>query len=942
MIKLRTLGGLELTDSRGSELRALVAQPKRLALLVYLAAHNHHAYRRRDSMVALFWPELDTEHARGALRQALTFLRRALGEGVLKGRSEEDVGFEPGALECDATVFERACDGARFAEAMDLYRGDFLEGFFVSGGAPELDRWVESERARLRHLAARAAAQAAVQAEQTGDRAGAVRAARRVVAIDPDDESALTQLIELLDRLGDRAGAVRVYDEFARQMAADHQLEPSPETQALVRAVRLRSAAVAPPAERRVAAPPSLERPRSRASILAVGLVLALGLVVGLGGSPEAVPSRDLVAVLPFRVTGASADLAYLREGMIDLLVPMLSGEGGSGVVLPRTVMRAWRQATSSETQDLPDAAALVLARRLGAGRILFGSVVGTSERLVLTASLVDVAEAKAVAQASASGPSDSLSALIDRLAAGLLARQAGVLEARVATLTSTSLPAIRAYLGGQAAYRRGEYATAVTDFTDALELDSTFALANLGLVSAATWVGGGVGLDVAWTNRARLTWRDQALLTALVGPHYPGPSSLPEKRAAWARALEVLPDQPEAWFWMGEFYFHEGSALRLARPHRWAAQALERAMSLDSTFAAPLVHRIDLAAMDGDTALIRRLGVRYATVDSTGDMAAYVRWRVATSLRDTATLARLRAGMQRLSTVSLWEIENIGQLDAVGLEDVQHAAAILERREGVGHERWLSLTYSYNLALNRGRPQTALATLAAFDVTPPAGHDALRTIVFDGLFGDGDRDAAARAAQQLVRRAHATSRVPDAGDEELRDLCASELWLATHRVFSTVDQAIDRLRAGARAGELPLCASMLRVLEATAVSPRHAGAAIDSLDAVLQGVPSSAPGLTVAAALMLGRLRLAQGDGRRALAAVRGRGYGRVGGGGPYFLATYLREEGRLAALLGDRAAAVQSYRKYLALRSNPEPAIQGDVDAVRAELARLNRPAP
>src|SRR6185503_17188830 len=132
MIRLRTLGGLELTDSQGRELRTLLAQPKRLALLVYLAAHNHHASRRRDSMVALFWPELDTEHARGALRQSLTFLRRALGEGVLKGRSEEDVGFEPAAFECDATTFEMACDGGRLAEALELYRGDFLEGFFVS------------------------------------------------------------------------------------------------------------------------------------------------------------------------------------------------------------------------------------------------------------------------------------------------------------------------------------------------------------------------------------------------------------------------------------------------------------------------------------------------------------------------------------------------------------------------------------------------------------------------------------------------------------------------------------------------------------------------------------------------------------------------------------------------------------------------------------------
>lgn len=97
MIELQTLGGLSLTDSQGRELRPLLAQPKRLALLAYLAVHNHHGPRRRDSVVALFWPELDAEHARGALRQALRFLRRTLGDGVLNSRSDEALDFEGAA-----------------------------------------------------------------------------------------------------------------------------------------------------------------------------------------------------------------------------------------------------------------------------------------------------------------------------------------------------------------------------------------------------------------------------------------------------------------------------------------------------------------------------------------------------------------------------------------------------------------------------------------------------------------------------------------------------------------------------------------------------------------------------------------------------------------------------------------------------------------------------
>jgi serine/threonine-protein kinase len=105
MIHLRTLGGVDLSDSAGGDMRPVLAQPKRLALLVYLALAEASGFRRRDKTVALFWPELDDEHARGSLRQALSFLRRALGEGVIVTRGDEEIGVSRGALDCDASLF---------------------------------------------------------------------------------------------------------------------------------------------------------------------------------------------------------------------------------------------------------------------------------------------------------------------------------------------------------------------------------------------------------------------------------------------------------------------------------------------------------------------------------------------------------------------------------------------------------------------------------------------------------------------------------------------------------------------------------------------------------------------------------------------------------------------------------------------------------------------
>src|SRR2546425_2770560 len=85
MIELRTLGAVDLRDGDGREVRTVVAQPKRLALLVYLAVARPRGFHRRDTLLALFWPELDQERGRAALRKAAHVVRQGLGPG----RSEE-------------------------------------------------------------------------------------------------------------------------------------------------------------------------------------------------------------------------------------------------------------------------------------------------------------------------------------------------------------------------------------------------------------------------------------------------------------------------------------------------------------------------------------------------------------------------------------------------------------------------------------------------------------------------------------------------------------------------------------------------------------------------------------------------------------------------------------------------------------------------------------
>ena len=85
MVELRTLGAIDLRRDDGVEVRSILAQPKRLALLVFLAMAGPGTLVRRDRLLALFWPDADEDRARAALRDSLYFLRRSLG-GVIEVR----------------------------------------------------------------------------------------------------------------------------------------------------------------------------------------------------------------------------------------------------------------------------------------------------------------------------------------------------------------------------------------------------------------------------------------------------------------------------------------------------------------------------------------------------------------------------------------------------------------------------------------------------------------------------------------------------------------------------------------------------------------------------------------------------------------------------------------------------------------------------------------
>ncbi|MDQ3949841.1 MAG: hypothetical protein M3282_05805, partial [Gemmatimonadota bacterium] len=531
-----------MADGAGEPLTGAGAQRRLLALLALLATAGSGGFSR-DRILGILWAESEPERARGALAQALYHARRALGcEDLFVGR--DDLRLNRERIGADIWTLEEAIGADALERAAELYKGPFLDGFFLSG-APEFERWAAEQRSGYEAQVAAVFDRLAANAESRGEHRAAVEWRRRRAAIDPLDTNAAVQLITALAAVGDRAAALqhaRVHETLLRD-----QLDVAPDAAVAQLAARLRSEAerpttvlsppppfekgvaptevqAAPATESRTPPPPvvaesaSAARPRTwtdatRIAWVALAvMVVVASAIVGTSSldrpAPLPAPARSVaqpVVIAPFRVAGADASLAYLREGMVELLSTRLAHDSGARSVDPGAVLGAWRAAGLTTADDVPRATAVRVASELGASRLVFGSVVGTPAKLLVTASVVRVPDGQAIADASIEGTSDSLGTLVDRIAVELLAVEAGERD-RLARHTTPSLPALRAYLDGQAEYRRGDYSSALQHYERALRSDSSFALAALRLAVAADRINDAEqhdrALALAWAAR--------------------------------------------------------------------------------------------------------------------------------------------------------------------------------------------------------------------------------------------------------------------------------------------------------------------------------------------------------------------------------------------------------------------------------------------------------
>ncbi|WP_163261121.1 BTAD domain-containing putative transcriptional regulator [Caulobacter sp. 17J65-9] len=566
---------------------------KSMALLVYLACQPERR-ASRERLAALFWEDAHAGQARLNLRKALSALRQETRlpgrpDRVLLDANNDAVWLVPGALATDVETFEAAlqgdlADASTAARIAELYNGDFLNDLSVRG-APAFEDWALLERQRLRELALTALSGLLDHALEPGFAPEiGVRAAMRMLALDPLQERAHRALMRLHVRQGRRGAALKQFHALSEQLARDLNTTPEAATRELFREISssrhtgvpaARAAASAatqddataqdgpPPAALTEAMTPPPRRPRKRLVTTVAAACLALVAVSGaiaffqprlLPGLLAATEREKSVAVLPFANFSSEADTGLFADGLTEEVINSLAQYADLKV----------SGRTSAFYFKGKDADLREVGRKLGVAYVVEGSVRREGDRLRVTAQLIDVADGFHIWSATYDRQMSDAFAIQDELARTV----AGELKARLEPPRRGAIqgdPEVyRLHLVAQAHLRNGgkdDLATARRLFQHLLELEPDNVRALAGYAEATISLGHKLGLPPDEARRS--------------------------SEEAVARALKLDPNSAEAYAAKSRIYTVVG---------KWAGQASYQDLALEAARRA-----VELSPRDPD-----------------------------------------------------------------------------------------------------------------------------------------------------------------------------------------------------------------------------------------------------------------------------------------------------------------------------------------------------
>jgi DNA-binding SARP family transcriptional activator/tetratricopeptide (TPR) repeat protein/TolB-like protein len=549
VIEIRALGTLELRGpGEETDPAAILSRPKRAAILAYLACARPYGPRRRDELIGMFWPDLEQENAGRALNQSVYVLRSVIGEESVRTRGSE-VALDAELVWIDAAAFDAALRVGDRRTAIELHRGEFLQGFYLSGSR-NFERWLDGEREHYRRRATDAAVKLSAEEEAVGNLAEATRWVRRAIESSPFEETLLRRLLALLADQGDHASAGRELDRFSSRLRDELGVEVSAETRGLARELvpdtrpahrtdvppegtrtspdgelaRPESREPRPAARRRYDRSEGREpatAPRRRTGALKKFAIAALATValVAVGaeartwfdGSSEDAVARSRVFVTPFENRSDERSLDRVGRIAADWISRGLIETGLVEVILapppaPDRDPLSWAEVGASEGADFVVAGSL---QRDGVDVVLTASVIDADDGTILR-SLDPVATRE-------SAPLMGIEQLRRRTAGAL----ATVVDPRMADWADISsqppsFESYRVYAEAVELLEHEQYVEAGDRFREAAARDSTFTSALVWAMEAYSLTGQGPRDSLALAlepRRDRLATWDRAML---------------------------------------------------------------------------------------------------------------------------------------------------------------------------------------------------------------------------------------------------------------------------------------------------------------------------------------------------------------------------------------------------------------------------------------------
>jgi TolB-like protein len=522
MIRLSILGPAELRNNHGVLEHSFLAGPKRLALLSFLVLNRTGSFQRRDKILPLFWPEKGQKSARNSLSNMLYHIRQSMGSEIIITRGTEELTINLDLVWCDAIEFKKTIADGNWKNAIDLYRGKLLDGLYIPKASSKFEQWLDLERENFHQMYSEALEQIAEEAEKNKNFNDAAKWWKTLSAENPFETRITERWVRALASAGNQNEAMRRAQEHGAFLENELGEDRADVVQKLTQ---------------------NLDQYPKEYEI---------------ESSPEEKKSRDVkkstsIAVLPFEEFGQSTDTSNFANGLHHDLLTRLSGITGLKVISRTSVLRFRKT-----HQSIPE-----IAEELGVDIIIEGGIQESGGQMRLHIQVIDTkTDGHTLAETydrklTKANFFDVQSDLAEKITGALQTKLTPKEKVRLAEWTPTeSIEAYRFYTMGRRELdqrTKKSMQKSLDYFNQAVELDSDYALAWVGLADALTLL-----YDYG---------------------HESAENTLNEAESAINRALKLDPNLAEAYASLGLLYSnrHEGSE---------AIRALNKAVENQPSYA--------------------------------------------------------------------------------------------------------------------------------------------------------------------------------------------------------------------------------------------------------------------------------------------------------------------------------------------------------------------